>query len=479
MHKRLILILLFLSPLLNSILISTSVECSLGEAFAQVIIKDEIVLEETEAEIDAVTLTMPFYGRVYSQIPCQWNHWTSGAIKITRSAGGQTDLSGCHNYVCGGGGWCACSVGTRALNFYNVPQGTEIFVGIQRCYDPPPNPPNNPSWHEVPLYFTYVGNNRYDLYGQDLSDQSWDFIGYFKFIEQQPPECTTAFCEYQPDSDYGFIFEHIIGPTYEIPGTNETVNACSLGIAGGQVGGMIMAPWHLPEGYTWNLYPCIDPNNPNYVIFPFTFTVDGIEREIVPYVYVTGICDPTRPDPLGDYLIIENFQNMKLLVNSGFITDHCNLLSDICHAYGSDPNKPGYQKLYKYVLQAVVDAHEEMHAEKYIETFNSMKDYFNSLLNQNKIPCYVYEAMDPEEAKEQAKQIYEAVFKSFISDIEIELDRQGRDQFEEKILTHEDQVRKIYPYYKWLYWDYMKTNHIQCATYEFCEDFLKAWDEIQ
>jgi len=44
MPKRLILLLLFLSPPLESILISTAVECSWGEAFAQIIIKDEIVL---------------------------------------------------------------------------------------------------------------------------------------------------------------------------------------------------------------------------------------------------------------------------------------------------------------------------------------------------------------------------------------------------------------------------------------------------
>lgn len=46
MHKRLILILLFLSPLINIILIFTTVECSWGEVFAQVVIKDEIVLDE-------------------------------------------------------------------------------------------------------------------------------------------------------------------------------------------------------------------------------------------------------------------------------------------------------------------------------------------------------------------------------------------------------------------------------------------------
>lgn len=206
MPKRLILILLFLSPLLNIILISTAVECSLSEAFAQVVIKDEIVLVETEAEIDAATLTMPFYGRVYSQIPCQWNHWTSGAIKITRMAGGQTKLDGCSpSFVCGSG-WCACSVGTRAHNFYNVPQGAEIFVEIQRCFNPPPNPPNEYDWYDVPLQFTFVGNNRYDLYGQDLYDQSWDYIGYFRFYPTTPPgcnyanECSTGYTVTMPDT---------------------------------------------------------------------------------------------------------------------------------------------------------------------------------------------------------------------------------------------------------------------------------------
>jgi len=427
---------------------------------------------------------MPFYGRVYSEIPCQWNHWTSGAIKITRRAGDQTQLDGCWPpFVCGGGS-CFCSWGTRAHNFYNVLPGVEIYVEIQRCFDPPPNPPTDPSWHEVPLYFTYGGNNRYDIYGQDLTDGSWDYIGYFKFIEQQPPECTTPFCEYQPDSDYGFIFEHVTGPTYEIPGTNETVNACSTGIAGGQAGGMIMAPWHLPEGYIWNLYPCIDPNDPNYVIFPFTFTVNGLEQEIIPYVYVTGICDPTRPDPPGNYVIIQDLQAMEDLVDPSIpppqpFDDHCNLLQDICHAYGSDPNNPGYQELNKYVLQEVVDAHEEMHAAKYIETFDRMKDQLISQLDQNRLFCSVYENMDPEEAEEQIKRIYKAYFDSFISDVEERLDQEGRDQFEEYILTHEDQVRRIGPYYVWLN-SYMVFNHHPgCSPDDFCDDFLKAWDELQ
>jgi hypothetical protein len=424
--------------------------------YSQVVIKDEIKLDElihNKDRIESAELPMPFFGKVFSQIPCQSNHWTSGAIKIKRMAGGQTKLDGCWPpFVCGYGS-CFCTWGTRAHTFHNVLQGEVVSIEIQRCFDPPPDPPYEPDWYDVPIYFSFVANNKYDIYGQDLSDNSWDYIGFILLTEEEPPACITQFCEYE-DSNYGLRFEHVEGPSYTIPGTNETVKACTTSIAKQQAGGMKMAPWHIPEGYTFNLKPCRDPNNQDYVIFPFTFTVNGIEEDIIPYVYVTGICDPSRPGPLGDYVIIEDLQHMKTLVTSGRIGDHCNLLQDICHAYGSDPNNPGYQLLYKYVLKEIVDAHEDMHADNYKEVFNNIRDLINENLEYYNMPCSTYQNMTENEVRQIVLKNYTEIFNSFIEDVESALNRRDRNELEEDILTSEDQVWRLYPYYKWLYWEY-------------------------
>ncbi len=132
---------------------------------------------------------MPFYGRVYSQIPCQPNHWTSGAIKIERRAGEQIYKDGCWPPFECGSGWCACTYGTRAHNFLEIAQGEEIFIQIDRCYAPPPVPPGVYEWYEIPLQFSDVGNNRYDLYGEDIVDGSIDYVGYIKFLPTTPPDC--------------------------------------------------------------------------------------------------------------------------------------------------------------------------------------------------------------------------------------------------------------------------------------------------
>lgn len=166
----------------------------------------EIILDETIIdERDAIILSMPFYGRVYSQIPCQPSHWTSGAIKIERRAGEQIYKDGCRPpFECGSGS-CGC-IGTRAHSFLEIAQGEEIFIQIDRCYAPPPIPPGVYEWYEVPLQFSDVGNNRYDLYGEDIADGSIDYVGYIKFFPTPPPgckfaeECDLGFEEEMPDT---------------------------------------------------------------------------------------------------------------------------------------------------------------------------------------------------------------------------------------------------------------------------------------
>ena len=123
MHKRLILILLFLSPLLNSILTSTAVESSWGESFAQIVIKDEIVLDEDDSP-DAETLTMPFYGKVTGCVNSYCYDWC-GLKLVTIEANGQIVEKGW--YSCGGG-WVYCPWG-----ILNLPAGTPVEIKVYTC----------------------------------------------------------------------------------------------------------------------------------------------------------------------------------------------------------------------------------------------------------------------------------------------------------------------------------------------------------
>lgn len=330
--------------------------------YSQVVIKDEIMLDETLIEIkqsEIAGLTMPFYGRVYSQIPCQWNHWTSGAIKITRIAGGQTDLSGCYDYVCGGGGWCACTAGTRAVNFYNVPQGSEIIVEIQRCFDPPPSPPYDPSWHEVPLGFTYVGNNRYDLYGQDLSDGSWDYIGYFRFYPTTPPACCPL-----TDGPCAPLCEQPFVPPdtniYRIPDPsrcNDTVKDIPAGV---------FTPhyWGLGDGEEVIATPCQDPMTGN---IKFKFSTNY--RTTIDLPYNLELC----PDRI-EYLSLtridseEEFEDY-LINNVSNENDACTIRQLILNHKGFDSqgNQTGGEILSPngIWITASTLAHEYEHERDY------------------------------------------------------------------------------------------------------------------
>ena len=87
--------------------------------------------------------------------------------------------------------------------------------------------------------------------------------------------------------------------------------------------------------------------------------------------------------------------------------------------------------------------------------------------------------MTENEVRQIVLKNYTEIFNSFIEDVESALNRRDRNELEEDILTSEDQVWRLYPYYKWLYWEYMQPNHIECPTYEFCVDFLKAVEELQ
>lgn len=335
--------------------------------YSQVVIKDEIVLDEiTEQErgTESINLVMPFYGRVYSEIPYQWNHWTSGAIKISRGAGNQLYQDGCcPPFVCGSGS-CFCSWGTRAHNFYNVPQDDNIIVEIQRCYDPPPSPPNDYQWFDVPLQFTFVGNNRYDLYGQDLADQSWDYIGYLKFIQTTPTDCPKAEGNYCDDLFY------IENPEFELLEHNSSYASHEK-----------ICDDPLDVAYTWLV------NTPAAKVSNlYSFTDDSLmvcfNRNLQRWKF------QLNPEKINLNVVIDLCYNM--ISNRGWtIINDTSDLNDIVNNNDCDLALQSFEghKVYGYeipdngyLLREVVMLHEGIHSENY-ERY--VQDYKYFLLQYN------------------------------------------------------------------------------------------------
>lgn len=321
------------------------------------------------------------------------------------------------------------AVGVLGHLFYNVPQGTEIFVGIQRCYDPPPNPPNNPSWHEVPLYFTYVGNNRYDLYGQDLSDQSWDYIGYFRFYPTTPPACCLLL-----DGPCVNLCEQPFNPPdiniYRIP-NEEICNEPGEDPAGVFRG----LYWELREGEELTLTPCQDPMTGNV---KFKYATNQTSQIDLPYNL--ELC----PDRIAHFNLtrIDNLQEFRdVYIDNLSTTDpneSCQLRQWLIRHQGIDANgnQTGYEILYQngIWLTASTLAHEEQHRQDYEFELNEARDIFDEFYNSYSIPCSTYKA-DPTNVELVAINNYKAKLYQFSDHAQSEYDRKlneielnGRDE---------------------------------------------------
>jgi len=465
MLKKIIVLLFMFIPMVQPVLDSLSFGEGWGEAFAQVVIKDEIVLDETDLLGEGIL--MPFYGKVSEATLCQQALVGSGTRKELIIGGVSHLFGSCQNLECPGDP-CFCSAGiweNTNPGVYTALAGTEINTRFTKCI-------NGQQLIQLQHYFQIIlpidADITYETYARINENDPWTWVGYMNFDELDPQGCDgLAECGYHTPE---FSFIEIESPTYTIPGNNTVVEACTTDIAGGQVGGMKMADWHVPEGYIWNLYPCANPTN-GRVRFPFKFLVGGVEKDIVPYVYLVSLCENN-----GSYEIIDSKTHMMMLINSGQITgnDFCNLLHDICSSYGSDPNNPGYQPLIKFVLKEVVMAHERMHFDRYDSVFRTLLPDLHRMLNAYEIECSTY-ISDPDGSKNLAKEIFTKVFDSIINDVERELDEYGRDIIEYEILTSKDQWDRIKPYYNAL-WTYMNEHNIECEPIDECDNFLMAFN---
>jgi hypothetical protein len=156
--------------------------------YSQVVIKDEIVLDETEfREVDEASVSSPFYGRIYFRKYCT-NYGRGDKTEV--SVGGQSLIFpiACANFACDIGSWCFCVAGYYdEHDFLDMPSGTTVTVSMQYC--------NGLTWEfiDIPLQFSYAGNDTYNLNAENPEGGGSVNIGYVKFFPQTPPGCDPQF----------------------------------------------------------------------------------------------------------------------------------------------------------------------------------------------------------------------------------------------------------------------------------------------
>ena len=379
---------------------------------------------------------MPFYGRAVLTT------FFYGQIKrITMSANNVTVE---HKIACD-----QSPYETPELVIENIPSGAFLsFTGDAFCLGGFPL--------EASLKLQQLDNPRnYGLYFANNKD--WYPCGNLWLYETQPIICNgLSYCDY---SSHYLLFENINGTTYNIPGTSETVNACTTSVNGSgiQAGGMKMIPWHLLTNDNWELYPCFNPTA-NYVQFPFT--INGLNS--ITFRYLTGLCD------LGTSgrVFVDNSDEFRNLLNSTPESEYCNIWRDVCGHFGSDHIESNY-----VILSAVVMEHEHMHFDNYYNLYylKYFKELENSLRNIG-FSCEVYSNMDPEEAVIEMKKRIKNTIKAYVGTIETMLNQYGRAKIDEEINTNKKIHDAIQPYYDIIE---QRAKSI-CPIHPLCDKFKNA-----
>jgi hypothetical protein len=408
--------------------------------YCQVVILDEIFLFDStkllESPDNAVTVTSPFYGRIYFRRDCM-NNWTS-TVKGEVVAGGESKLYGNYNCDCEGGSSCLGCIGSTVLNFYNKPMGTEVTVNVQYCY--------NHQWVEVPLQFEDGGNNRYNLSGMNpISGTQWEYMGYVKFIATTPPNCayastcSTGYIETMPDT---LSVKKPLEFTY---GDECAENPNALGV--------FMGAQRFEEaGNISDLTPeedievCFDLQSQEW---KFNLLVENVTLN-----YVKDICLDRIIDPPISATPLYNLESICQLPSS-----ECNKLKNSIEAHKTYPLGSGIYDGYAFIQ--VLLTHETEHQrdwEKYVR--KHIYKYYN-IPDKIDFKCENFNSMQQarEEILKEIKDLYVADFwNPYKTDYlngeylikgmeEMKLKREGevhrRKSIKEMIKIYEDEITKF------------------------------------
>jgi hypothetical protein len=345
--------------------------------YAQIVIKDEISLSDISEVLEntdnSVTLTSPFYGRIYFRKYCMYN-WIS-TVKGEVVAGGDPQLFGNYNCNCESGGYCSGCIGYTVHNFYNKPMGTEVEVNVQYCY--------NHQWVEVPLQFEDVGNNTYNLSGMNpISGTQWEYMGYVKFIEQTPPGCDPQFDCILNNNLPGLLLE-------ERENGYRNIDVCSYGQPGAT-----LPVFDDPNVNTIDINVCFNKQTQKW-----WFNLNNSHNFI--FSYISEIC----PENLAaGQSLKENFTYFPQGLTCDKISDDI-----FCHfGYGAAGAT--------YVLKNIIEKHEEEHVKQIDSLINKIyKPKFYEKLDNIVKQCEDFSTL--EEAEQFWNKTLRELFGQLVTDL--------------------------------------------------------------
>jgi len=388
MLKKLILLFVLFSPVVQIVLISLSFGEGRGEAFAQVVIKDEIVLDETEfREVDGASVTSPFYGRIYFRKNCT-NFGRGDKAEV--SAGGQswTFPTGCVNFACDIGSWCFCIAGYWEFhNFLDMPSGTAVTVNMQYC--------NGSVWEfiEIPLQFSYAGNNTYNLLAQNPEGGGWADAGFVKFFDETPPgNCPNAGGNYCDSTSWVQV------PDVElVPDPNSNVISTYCSTHPNTIAAFSPATDHRTNLYDINESNVIACYNQTSQTWQF-----NLDQNVKIY-YQIGICSTNVSNKnltyINDTTDIEDITSGDCNIALISFKAHKEYKWDaLTQTYGLNIPDDGY-----LIKEAILE-HENQHKVRYEEFMNDYLFLWESKINTFQAVCSTY--TDIFEAKKGGYKMY-------------------------------------------------------------------------
>ena len=390
--------------------------------FAQVVIKDEITLYETENP-DEETLSMPFYGRAHGSV-------NSGAIvngylrKVVIEAGGQIVVKQC---PCGS----FCQFISHGWTINNLPASTPVMVTVySHC--------ENGQFVEAATQLIDLGNNEYEIKAFNPNYEQWFLATTLKFTHTTPPLCCLSERSCVDECEQPFNPPALnIYPISDPDRCNDPVTDIAAGV---------FTPhyWNLRDDEEVTLTPCQDPmtgdvkfkyatNQTNSIDLPFNLELCP---DRIAYLNLTRIDDEQE---FEDYLT-KNISTTEP-------QEACTLRQWILRHRGIDSNgdQTGGEILFQdgIWLTASTQAHEDEHKRDYEKELNDAKSIiFDKFYHTYSITCSTYSA-DPGNAEIIATGDFMAALRNFSDaaknnyDTKLnEVELNGRDEVQKAIIPY-------------------------------------------
>lgn len=362
---------------------------------AQVVIKDEIVLDEINAEDSG--LNMPFYGKVKEFIKCDYFMISQAQADLIID-GTNYSFPFCQGAPCPNLG-CYCNGTGIWSDEHIVPMGKPVDTEIRKCY-------GGPDWVILNHYFVETTpppgvTKQYIIYAKEPEGE-YKNIGAINFTEiPDPPGCDNAQNNYCNSTTFHTPNVYMI---LEEDGYADPLFPCKVGVVGRLVGAYI--PEHsqrLTNRHLFNensLDACFNKDTQKWQ-FNF-FSPSDFEIHLM-----LDYCE----ENMAQYFVLEDINDVGEIFDCYF--------AEICF------NKHRYQRdwsgvLYPgcYLIKEVVTLHEQLHFTQRINDLIELKEKYNmniELWEQNNSACSSF--LNPAEAKQKALKYVKNQFTELTKEI--------------------------------------------------------------